>query len=145
VDAYHADSVPFHLMTVEFANKLQQYVNDDGLVGLNIIGNMEQRWFRSVYATWGESWPLLRVYPVSTKRNKSQNLILLATKVDWPAEKKLESAAQHMMNQKPTMYQNFNLLSALSLRDQGVISSRGALILTDDFAPTDSLLQLEGN
>ena len=59
VDAYYADSLPFHLTTSEFFREVKAHMSPDGVVAYNCIGSVEgdySKLFRSMYRTVGDVW-----------------------------------------------------------------------------------------
>lgn len=83
LDAYFADSIPFHLTTVEFLQELRARLAPDGVVVANLIGALEgprSKLLRAMYRTYQQVFPqvhLIQVLPLDPR--EVQNVILLAT------------------------------------------------------------------
>jgi Spermine/spermidine synthase domain len=68
VDAYYADSIPFHLATREFLEVVRDHLTPDGVVHANLIGAVEGRrsnLMRSYVKTYGAVFDEIEVYPVT--------------------------------------------------------------------------------
>ena len=90
-------NIPFHLGTVECAEKIKALLNDDGVFVCNIISAItgeEGQIFRSIHAAFARVFPQLHVIPVShpNQPSLSQNVMLVALKTPrsiplaWDAE-----------------------------------------------------------
>jgi spermidine synthase len=83
-DAFHSNSIPYQLTTVEFARTLSNSLTDTGVVLLNIISSIEGdtgQFFRAEYATYASVFPQVFVIPVNNQdKNAVQNLMLVAMK-----------------------------------------------------------------
>ena len=67
VDAFYADSIPFHLATREFLELARSRLAPGGLVAANIIGAVsgpESRLFRSMLRTYRAVFPTVNIHPV---------------------------------------------------------------------------------
>lgn len=147
LDAYYADAVPFHLSTQEFFAKARKRLNRGGLIVINAIGALEghnSRFFRSVYGTVGTSFPTRYVFPVGWKNDPNpksmRNIILIAA--DGPP---LTPAA--VVSQARALGERLSLPQLAAFAEalfSGKIEASGTMILTDDHAPVDNLLPVEG-
>ena len=66
VDAFFADAIPFHLVTREFMEIVQERLAPGGVVVTNAIGALEgsgSRLFRSIYRTYRTVFPTVLVHP----------------------------------------------------------------------------------
>jgi spermidine synthase len=86
IDAYYADSLPFHLTTEEFYREVKSRLSPDGVVAMNIISAVEgdqSKLFRSIYRTSGTVWSRLWVFRVNlgdgAPPTARENIALLAT------------------------------------------------------------------
>ena len=67
IDAFYADSIPFHLATREFLDLARSRLAPGGLVVTNIIGAVrgpDSRLFRSMLRTYRTVFPTVAVHPV---------------------------------------------------------------------------------
>jgi predicted membrane-bound spermidine synthase len=82
-DAYGSSiNVPFQLTTVEFFKRVNTLLAEDGVFLLNFIGTLDSAMLAGLYASLGEAFPAVKVYPVTGSGNvkESQNIILAAYK-----------------------------------------------------------------
>jgi spermidine synthase len=146
LDAYYADSLPFHLTTQEFFREVKSRLNPGGVVVYNVISALEgedSRLFRSMYRTAGSVWSDLSVFSVQSGQGDAptvrQNIAMLAT------DRRVSRT---------------ELLAAIRGRAGGVVKVPGFAemandlysgtvlfadvpVLTDSYAPTDSLIQVQ--
>jgi len=155
VDAYFADSIPFHLNTREFLRELREHLTDDGIASGNLIGAVEgarSELLRAMHATWTDVFDDLAVYPVPAQ-NSSVNLesfgnvqfVASADRGVMPprgGEAALVEGARLAIPAGEVLDER--LLALLAARYQLDVSRRGVKPLTDDLAPVDSLLAVDG-
>ncbi len=87
IDAFYADSIPFHLATHEFLDLVRERLAPGGVVVVNVIGSLtgsDSKLLRSLTKTYRSSFPTVLLYPVYdrvTDRNPTytRNVILVAT------------------------------------------------------------------
>jgi spermidine synthase len=142
LDAYYADSLPFHLTTQEFLELVRERLAPGGIVVANIIGTLEgpeSKLFRSFYRTYRAVFPSLAIHPVDFQRDATaiRNIILVAADHAFPDRAFLlrrwnELRAEH--NGAP------DLTVAIRRRYERLVPTRDVPILTDDYAPTDALI-----
>ena len=145
IDAYYADSLPFHLATQEFLRLARDRLNDGGIVVANVIGALQgpdSKLFRSFYRTYRSVFPSVAVHPVDLQRDAQsvRNIILAAgdTALPGPAfllERWKDVRAEHP--QAPA------LTSAIASRYERLVPTRDVPVLTDDYAPTDALIVVD--
>jgi spermidine synthase len=146
VDAYYADSIPFHLTTAEFFRQVRRILNPDGVVAYNLIGNVEggnSKLFRSFYKTVGSVWPDTYVFPVGIAKENNptmiRNIILLASDGAVPDSILLDRIERRVDGR----------VSVRGFADFGAdlymqrIPIADVPELTDRFAPVDSLIHIE--
>ena len=135
LDAYRADKVPIHLTTVEFMNLVSERMDEDGVVVANVISartGPESAFYRAQYRTMDRVFPNVYSFPTSNS-GSLQNIELVATK---SAEKLSEADFDR---------RNRNRDIGIDLREEidfyrGDVDVGDAPLLTDDYAPVDSLL-----
>lgn len=130
-DAFAGPAVPWHLTTTEFVRDVQRVLRDDGIYAVNIIDFPPLDLARAQLATFEEVFEHVALYgPASRLAGTSGgNLILLASDSPFPSEAILE--ANEARRGTAHLAASAAEVSAFT---------EGALILTDDFAPTDQLL-----
>jgi spermidine synthase len=142
LDAYYADSLPFHLSTQEFLALVRERLAPGGVVVANIIGSLEgpeSKLFRAFYRTYRTVFPSLMVHPVDFQRDASsiRNIILVAADHALPDRSFLlrrwnELRAEHARAPDLTL--------AINRRYELFVPTRDVPVLTDDYAPTDALI-----
>jgi spermidine synthase len=148
VDAYYADSIPFHLATAEFLELVDSRLEPGGVVISNVIGSIggpASRLFRSFVRTYRAVFPTVLTHPVvldgETERDDTQrNLMLVATESARPQK---DFLLQRWTDIRRTAGTAPDLTQAIQNRHDKLIPTRDVPILTDDYAPTDALLLLE--
>jgi spermidine synthase len=142
LDVFYADSIPFHMTTLEFLKLVRERLAPGGVVLMNVIGRIDgngSSLFRSIYRTYRAVFPTVVVHPVTPARADDRpgltNIIIVAS------EKALPAAAQ-VLNRWRTIRPRSapQLIQAILSRDDDPISTDGVPILTDDYAPTDALI-----
>jgi spermidine synthase len=146
VDCYHSDALPFHLTTQEFFEEISDLLEPDGVCAYNIISAVEGEQsdlFRSLYRTAGTVWDHLWVFPVKREHGTdslkaNQNIVLLATDADISRAallSRIESRVDGTV--EVDGFETFGT----RLYD-GLIELADVPVLTDSYAPTDSLIRV---
>ncbi|HMK82186.1 MAG TPA: fused MFS/spermidine synthase [Candidatus Bathyarchaeia archaeon] len=138
LDAYSRSYVPFHLMTAEFFKEIVAHLNSGGCVISNLISGISNNNDQLLVAevnTLHISFPNVYIFPVSGISTPSvQNVILLATLLP-----------QHLSEAD---FENLAATDA-TVRNPGLredvmnyftISNNNSPILTDNYAPVETLL-----
>lgn len=80
---------PFHLLTREMFQLVDQRLTPNGVMVMNAIAAYEgpkKRFFSSIYKTVASVFPFVTIYPVEEKRDQdTQNIILLASRNVLPS------------------------------------------------------------
>lgn len=146
IDAFYADAIPFHLFTAEFMELVRERLNPGGVVITNTIGSItgeQSRLFRSVYRTYRTAFPTVVVHPVILAGDEGdenvRNLMLVATEQAAPDKAFLAERWRGIREEFPRVP---DLGKAIADR-RDEVSVAGVPTLTDDYAPTDSLLLVE--
>ena len=82
LDAYAANYVPYHLMTDEFFEILEQRMEHDGVVVSNVIGSVEghnSQLARAIYKTMKETFPVSYVFPTESPPTNIQNIMIVSS------------------------------------------------------------------
>ena len=85
IDAFYADSIPFHLATREFLELARSRLTTGGLVVTNIIGAVkgpDSRLFRSMLRTYRAVFPTVAIHPVVEAGGTTSSRF--ATSSSWP-------------------------------------------------------------
>lgn len=144
LDAYHADAIPFHLTTREFFQMVSQKLESQGVAVVNIIGAIrgpKSKIIRSFIKTLRQIFPQIYLFPTLGADDHSlwtsQNIIVLASKESMRLDIK------EIVKRAATLGRGLfpDALSIYSSYFEGDIPDDDVPILTDDYAPTDSLLQ----
>lgn len=169
VDAYYADSIPFHLATVEFYELVRERLNPGGVVACNIIGALSgpnSKLFRSMYFTFARVFPANFVFPVDYSEDSEyfyRNIIVFGVKTGdrgatgnvggtgqsdatgelVPAEAlsrdEIIKRAEALSREKVTIKRFPEIARNLYQRQ---IDPEDVVLLTDEYAPVDALLHL---
>lgn len=137
IDAYRGPFVPFHLLTREFYQIVRDHLTEGGVVVQNVAS--DTMLFDAAMKTIGAVFPQLEFY-----RN-DDNFVTVA--YDGPARKPEELAAVAAERDKAygLRYPLAAMLAErkrVDLNDVKMISDK-ATVLTDDFAPVESLKSIE--
>ncbi len=145
VDAFFADSLPFHLVTKEFYELCSSKLAPDGVLALNFVGLLAgdgDALFWSAYRTLQQVFPRQYVLCGELAEGKKTfvgNALLLATKtaVRISREEFVERTADLARRvARPEIGEWGELLY------DGEVMGAGLPILTDAYAPTDALQHL---
>ncbi|MCW2971752.1 MAG: Spermine synthase [Thermoleophilia bacterium] len=155
IDAYFADSIPFHLTTREFLELVRSHLAPDGIASANLIGAVEgsrSELFRSMHRTWSKVFSDVATYPVPAEGGSLDlstftniELIASADRGVLPprgGEASLVEAADLDVPASTLLDASFTRL--IAARYSRSISTSGVPVLTDDRAPVDSLLAVDG-
>lgn len=142
LDAYYADSIPFHLTTQEFLELVKSRLAPGGVVAANIIGAYEgpkSALYRSFHKTFSQVFPTLYSFPVYWRNDpdRLRNIMLLATEnrrlsPELLAKRADEAAAAAGVPDLGSYARSLYL---------GPIVTDDVPVLTDDHAPVDQLLR----
>jgi spermidine synthase len=135
LDAYRADKVPIQLTTVEFMNLVSGRMDEDGVVVANVISartGPESAFYRAQYRTMDRAFPNVYSFPTS-ESGRLQNIELVASK----SERTLSQADFERRNRERDI--GIDLSEEIEFY-RGDVDVGDAPLLTDDYAPVDSLL-----
>jgi spermidine synthase len=148
IDAFYADSIPFHLATREFLELARSRLVPGGLVATNIIGAVkgpDSRLFRSMLRTYRAVFPAVNIHPVVEGVGEDltgvRNVILVAGEGATPSREFLLERWRDVRRRSPGAP---DLTAAIRGRVDAPVSTADVPVLTDDYAPTDALLLLFG-
>ncbi len=145
VDAYYADSLPFHLTTNEFFGEVKRRLAPGGVVAYNAIGSItgtRSELFRGMHKTVSANWQNVWVFPIgigsSGLTELGRNIIVLASDAsvsDDELVRRIESNVDGRV--KLAEYPSF----AADLYTNTIVADDVPL-LTDAYAPVDSLIKV---
>lgn len=144
LDAYYADSMPFHLATREFFELAQRKLTPNGIVVANLISAVTGRSGRIARAfvkTERRVFPQTYIFAARRPDNVSletiQNVIVVATKDKQRLDIKeiVKRATALDKGLFPDPIQDIGVAYY-----DGPLSDQDVPVLTDDYAPTDNLL-----
>ena len=138
LDAYSKTYVPFHLMTQEFFDEVQDDLSPDGIVISNVIASVvgdTSDIFRAQYKTIGTSFPNVYVFPTIDSTGTVQNIMVLATK-SFEQTKPLDLRPKTSSSTEEIP----ELLSMAGRFYREDIPVGDVPVLTDDYAPVEKLL-----
>jgi len=148
LDAYFADSIPFHLTTREFLELVHSRLAPGGVVVANVIGSLRgpgSRLFRAFYRTYRSVFPTVVVHPVLERGDRGldqlRNQTVIASDVPAPRKAFLAERWRRLRASSPRAP---DLRQAIADRYDGVVRTSDVPLLTDDYAPTDALLLFDG-
>jgi spermidine synthase len=137
IDAYRGPFVPFHLLTKEFYQIVKDHLADGGVVAQNV--EPSTMLFDAAVKTISTVFPQLDFY------RADGNIVTVA--YEGP-ERKLEDLASLARDRDKAYGLRYSLLEMLSERrriqiDGGTVIDASAKVLTDDFAPVETLKNIE--
>jgi spermidine synthase/MFS family permease len=145
IDAFYADSIPFHLTTAEFVELARTRLRPGGTIVVNVIGALagdSSRLVRSIAKTYASVFRTVQLHPVyegefDRQPESVRNIIIVATDRDDPGTAELSRVWDDVRSKAPTAP---DLTAAIDDRWPDPIDGSGVPVLTDGYAPTDSLL-----
>jgi len=160
VDAYYADAIPFHLTTVEFYELAKQRLKPGGILASNMIGALagpQSKLFCSMYLTLSRVFPATYLFALDNRpgtEGQYRNIEVFAllpapagggatgdAGIEWPrlTRQDFQARANALSQGRVTMPALVRMAGDLYEKQ---VSKEGAVLLTDDHAPVDSLLHL---
>jgi spermidine synthase len=139
IDAYFSDSIPFHLATAQFFELALSRLSPGGVVVSNVIGaatGPNSQLLRSMTKTYRAVFPTVTLHPVGGEGGYT-NVIVVATEGARPTEAVLEENWERLRAASPRAV---DLREAIRARWDQPIPFDDVPLLTDGYAPTDSLL-----
>jgi spermidine synthase len=130
LDAFRELGVPFHMLTREFYALVKEHLAPGGAVASNVSANTKL--YLSTLVTLHAVFPTVDVYPAWGEPNQPQ-AIAVAVSAPRPTAESLEQRALALQTEYRFRYP----LPALVGKRVTELYSKGADVLTDDFAPAD--------
>ena len=139
VDAYFADSIPFHLATSQFYELVRSRLSPGGVVVSNVIGAIEgedSKLLRSMAKTYRSVFPTVELHPVGGG-GAHGNVIVVASEGARPKQSVLQGNWDALRARSPKA---LDLREAIRVRWEQPVPFEDVPLLTDGYAPTDALL-----
>jgi len=145
-DTYSSNSygtfIPFHLATLEYFNLVRERLSDDGVFAINVIGTVyggeSNRVIASVYRTMHEVFPQLYMFAAED----AQNVVIVATlDAERLTRAELQSRAMALIGDRRSEFPPDLVRGTSRFFDTAPSGLASAIVLTDDYAPTDNLLR----
>ncbi|HEX2223547.1 MAG TPA: fused MFS/spermidine synthase [Thermoanaerobaculia bacterium] len=134
-DTYIGLSVPFHLTTVEFLDEVKRHLEPGGVFALNLAAGLEDPFSRAMYRTVVDRFASAYVFRV----RGTGNALVMATEADSLSHQELLSRARQL----DARYDFEPPLAAVVAGHVEVdLDASEVEVLTDDYAPVDSLIRL---
>ncbi len=130
LDAFRELGVPFHMLTREFYTLIKEHLAPGGAVASNVVANTKL--YLSTLATLRAVFPTVDIYPAWGEPNSPQ-AIAVAVSAPRPTAESLIRRAHALQTEYRFRYP----LPALVGKRVTEMYSKGADVLTDDFAPAD--------
>jgi spermidine synthase len=145
MDAYstkppYGSTLPRQLTTKEFFTLASQHLSTNGVLAYNVIGQIQgtrATLIGAMYRTLSEVFPRVYMFPAV----ESQNIVFVATKSAEPFDyTRAAVEAYKLIDAGKVTLPTFSL-RVKSFLDQPPPTAGTSPLLTDDYAPIDSLLQ----
>jgi spermidine synthase len=144
LDAFSKSYVPFHLMTVEYFEILDERLAQDGVIVSNLIGTLSgdtSDLLRAVYKTMAQVFPMLHVFTTRDfGSGQVQNILIVAARTDVPYN---EPQLVAMLDEGSANMPDNNGGNTIDFADQLVdedVMTTDVPVLTDQHAPAEQLL-----
>jgi spermidine synthase len=144
MDAYsttrYGSSLPRQLVTKEFFTLASRHLSTNGVFAYNVIGQIQgyrATLIGAMYRTLSEVFPRVYMFPAV----ESQNVVFVATKSAEPFNAaRVEQEARQLISSRTVTLPTFSM-RVKSFTDERPPTAGTSPLLTDDYAPIDSLLQ----
>ncbi len=134
-DAFHGFSVPYHLTTKEFNDRLRSHLSPDGIYMLNIIDGRNGEFSRSAARTLEETFPYVAAIPVVENYQDLVRNTWVLVGANKPINRELYLSAS-ATTPRPDIAAH--LWDGAKLGD--FVAGGHSIIITDDYAPVDNIL-----
>ncbi len=144
MDAYsttrYGSSLPRQLVTKEFFTLASRHLGTNGVLAYNVIGQIQgyrATLIGSMYRTLSEVFPRVYLFPAV----ESQNVVFVATKSAEPFTYSRAAAEASKLMDAGTVTLPTFLFRVRSFTNKPPPNAGDSPLLTDDYAPIESLLQ----
>ncbi len=131
-DSFSDYSVPFHLTTQEFVNKVGEILSSEGMYICNVIDSLAVgRMLSAMIKTCGEVFPKIFVFRTQRDLESRDTFILVASRVSIDVEQVVDFVKKkYKYDVYPLEEEEINNL----------LERNGSLVLSDSYAPVENLL-----
>ncbi len=144
LDAFSKSYVPFHLMTLEYFDIVDQRLAPNGIVVSNLIGTLSgdsSDLWRAVYRTMSQVFPTLHLFATRDYDvGEAQNIIVVAGKTHVQYDKIQLTAMLDEYERLTNTPENSDNVDFVEHLHDGEIRTVDVPILTDQYAPVEQLL-----
>jgi len=134
-DAFNDYSVPYHLTTLEFNERVRTWLADDGLYLVNLIDGPRRDFLRSYTATLAKTFDYIYIVPALRGWRESPRVTFVIIASDQPLD--LERFRDIDAGDGETLLAD----TVLPDTDRDALLSEDKLVLlTDQYAPVDQML-----
>jgi spermidine synthase len=134
-DAFNDFSVPYHLTTREFNDRVRAWLTDDGMYLVNIIDGPRGDFLRAYLHTLRQSFEHVYVAPTATTWRQAPR----STFVVIGTGKSIDRVTLHVAGQRVgTAYLVDRMLSEGDI--DALLAEKPPILLTDQYAPVDQML-----
>jgi len=134
-DAFNDYSVPYHLTTQEFNERVRTWLADDGLYLVNLIDGPRRDFLRAYTTTLAETFEHIYIVPALRGWRESPRVTFVIIASDQPLD--LERFRDIDAGDGETLLAD----TVLPDTDRDALLSEGRLVLlTDQYAPVDQML-----
>ncbi len=139
---FYGTFIPFHLATLEYFELVRDSLTEDGIFTVNVIGTVyggePNRVITSVYRTMHEVFDNLYLYGA----DDVQNVVIIATQdTNRLTRAELQARASSLMTNRRSEFPPELVQMIMRFYDTAPSGLSSAIVLTDDYAPTDNLLR----
>lgn len=141
-DAFNDFSVPYHLTTLEFGKVVKEHLAPGGFYAVNVIDDYKYGKFVSSFTkTLEEVFPYVYLAPLATDWQKDRRNTFVILAGEEPINEDQWAAVLGVLVQGG-QYSNMDKTSFLVSKDetQKFLEEKEAIVLIDDYVPTDNLL-----
>ena len=139
-DAFNDLSVPYHLTTVEFAQRVKQFLRPDGLYLVNVIDSYKQGRFVKAFAyTLSQVFPYvyLTANGAAWEWDTAATIVLVASATPIDAQR-FRAAQQPPAGSASADVEPFT--SFLAPEQLAAYLQQSSVLLTDDYVPVDNMI-----
>lgn len=138
IDAYRGPFVPFHLLTKEFYQLVKDHLAEGGVVVQNVESTTML--FDSAVRTINAVFPQVNFYP------SGENVVIVAYDGAPKSADELRTAADRLQEEYNFRYDpHMQLQNRQPMATSGKTVDPHAKVMTDDFAPVESLKAIENH
>jgi spermidine synthase len=139
LDAYASTYVPYHLMTHEFFQTLEQRLETDGVIVSNLLGSIEgthSQIVKAVYKTMKETFPVAYVFLTESNPTNFQNVMIVSSNQPYEFDR---LSLFEIAKNNPSRY----LVDELSVDEyfyQKPVDTSNVPIITDQHNPLEVMI-----